>query len=152
VATGDLIGYLRGSMIPTRWSAGCTLEPSGRHDQPGQADRQGILRGLYLRRGAQHDVRFDAEQEADAVTHVRKHAASLPVIDHGHGPDERCPSSFAPVSLDNLAVVPTSLDDVRCRRQAASSACSSGDVSASPAGRDCDRCRAGRAWADLSGS
>jgi hypothetical protein len=28
VATGDLIGDLRGSMMPTRWSAGPTLEPS----------------------------------------------------------------------------------------------------------------------------
>jgi hypothetical protein len=116
VATGDLIGYLRGSMIPTRWSAGRTVEPSGRHDQPGQADRQGILRGVYLRRDAQHDVRFDAEQEAGAVTHVRKQAASLPVVDHGHGPDERGPSRFAPVSLDNLAVVSTSLDDIVCPR------------------------------------
>jgi hypothetical protein len=68
------------------------------------------VRGLYLWRGAQHDVRFDAEQEAGAVAHVRKYAASLPVVHHGHGPDERCPSSFAPVSLDNLAVVSTSLE------------------------------------------
>jgi hypothetical protein len=62
------------SMIPTRWSACRALEASGRHDQPGQADRQGIVRGLYLWRGAQHDVRFDAEQEAGAVAHVRKYA------------------------------------------------------------------------------
>jgi hypothetical protein len=117
VATGDLIGYLRGGMIPTRWSAGRTVEPSGRHDRPGQADRQGILRGLYLWRDTQHDVRFDAEQEAGAVTHVYTKVASLPVVDHGNGPDERCPSSFAPVSLDKLAVVSTSLDDIRCRMQ-----------------------------------
>jgi hypothetical protein len=117
VATGDLLGYLRGSMIPTGWSAGRILEPSGRHDQPGQADRQGILRGLYLRRGAPHDIRFDAEQEAGAVAHVGKHAASLPIVDHGNGPDERCPSSFAPLSLDNPAVVSASLGEIRCRTQ-----------------------------------